>query len=256
MIKDRLILSAVVLTKDEEKHIVDCLESISFCDEIIVIDDNSQDRTVEIAKKMGLKSFAHSLNNDFSEQRNFGLSKSSCEWVLFVDADERIPENLKKEITSLISSSGRDIKVNGYFLMRQDVLWGKKLEHGEVGNIKLLRLARKDFGRWEGKVHETWNINGKMGSLKNAILHYPHENVSEFLKEINYYTTIRASELHKSSITVSWYDILLYPIGKFILNYFFKLGFLDGIPGLIVAIIMSFHSFLVRGKLWQLQNKS
>ena len=255
MKKDKIaLISAIVLTKNEEKHIVDCLESISFCQEIIVIDDNSEDRTVEIAKKMDVKVFINSLNNDFSSQRNFGLSKANGKWILFVDADERITNELKDEILKVLQAE--NVNTKGFYIKRKDSMLGKVLEHGEVGNIKLLRLAQRHAGTWIGKVHETWEINDKIGSLKNFILHYSHDNISEFLKEINYYTTIRANELNKGSITVYWHDILVYPMGKFIVNYFLKLGFLDGVPGLIFAIIMSFHSFLVRGKLWLLQNKS
>lgn len=250
--QNKIILSAVVLTKNEEKHIVDCLESISFCDEIIVIDDNSDDRTKEIAEKMGAKVFTRSLNNNFSQQRNFGLSNTNGEWVLFLDADERVTKELQYEILYVINSSNSDL--NGYLVQRKDKMWGKILEHGEVGNIKLLRLAKKNCGKWEGMVHETWNIKGRIGSLKSYIIHYPHENVSEFLKEINFYTTIRANELYQKSIKVKLQDIIVYPLGKFFLNYFIRLGFLDGTAGLVFAIIMSFHSFLVRGKLWQLQN--
>lgn len=248
-----MILSAVILTKNEEENIVDCLESVSFCDEIIIIDDNSEDRTREVAKKMGAQIFVRSLNNDFSGQRNYGLSKASRGWVLFVDADERITKELKEEIIPVIHNS---VDIRGFYIQRKDSMWGKILKHGEVGNIRLLRLARKDSGEWVGKVHESWKIHGRTSSLKNEIVHFPHENMSLFLREINFYTTIRSKELHQSLVKVSWYDIVMYPLAKFVLNYFLRLGILDGIQGLIFAILMSFHSFLVRGKLWQLRNKA
>lgn len=250
------MVSVIVLTRNEEKNIVDCLESIKWCTEIIVVDDNSEDRTVEIAKKMGAEVFTHSLNFDFSAQRNFGLEKAKNDWALFVDADERVSEDLRDEISYLISFSGRRKQLNGYFIKRRDFMWGKELKYGETENIKLLRLAKKNRGDWVGKVHEKWKIKGKTSELKNSLLHYPHQTISDFLKEINFYTDIRANELHKQHAHVYWTSIILYPLGKFIFNFFMKRGFLDRIPGLIVAIIMSFHSFLVKSKLWFINIKN
>lgn len=245
------MITAVVLTKNEEKNIVDCLESLKFCDEILVIDDNSEDRTEEIAKSFNAQVIKHSLDNDFSSQRNFGLEKASNDWVFFVDADERISDILSKEIIYATSRS----KYNGFLLKRNDIIWSKKLKHGETGQINLLRLARKDSGKWEGKVHEQWKVNGELGTLSNPLDHYPHQTITEFLKEINYYTDIRAKELFSKGVEVKWYHVVLYPKAKFIVNFFLRLGFLDGPQGFVFAIMMSFHSFLVRGKLWQLNKR-
>lgn len=242
------MVTAVVLTKNEEKNIVDCLDSLSFCDEIIVVDDKSQDRTVEIAKSYNANVFVHSLGDNFSSQRNYGLEKAKNEWVLFIDADERVSSILAKEISYKISEN----KKEGFYVKRDDVLWGRRLTHGEVGNTYLLRLGRKDRGKWKGKVHEKWELNGKKEYLKNSLDHYPHQTVGEFLKEIDFYTDLRAKELLLAGEKTSWYLILLYPKAKFFLNYILKLGFLDGLPGFLFAIMMSFHSFLVRGKLWTL----
>lgn len=245
------MITAIVLTKNEEKNIVDCLESLSFCSEILVIDDNSEDRTLEIAKKMGSKVFVHSLENDFSRQRNYGLAKTSGEWVLFIDADERVNSALAKEIILKTSEN----KYHGFFVKRVDTIWGKRLRFGEAGAAWRLRLGRKTAGKWLGVVHEGWFINEKVGELENELDHFPHQTIEEFIKEINYYTTLRADELYKSGVKIKWYDLILYPKLKFLQNFIFKLGFLDGIPGLIFSLTMSFHSFLVRGKLWILSQK-
>lgn len=248
------MISAVVLTKNEEKNIVDCLELLVWCDEIVVVDDSSEDRTLEIAQKMGAKVFVHALEDDFSKQRNFGLQQAQNDWVLFVDADERVSPELAREIKYQIANR-KNNDINGFYVKRVDFLWGRELKHGETGNMKLLRLARKDAGAWEGAVHEKWRIKGKVGELKNPLLHYPHQTISEFLREINFYTDLRAKELYMSDIPIYWTSIILYPKAKFIYNYFIKMGFLDGIPGFIFALFMSFHSFLVRGKLWLLWKK-
>lgn len=247
------MISAVVLTHNEEKNIQSCLSTIKWCDEIIVVDDESTDKTSDIARKFGATVFIRALNGNFSEQRNFGLTKAKGDWIFFVDADERVSEALWFEImqhtNSLISN------YSGFFLKRRDVIWGHELAYGETGNIKLLRLAKKDAGEWEGAVHEVWKINGNTASLNNPLMHYPHVNVEKFLREINFYTNLRAKELYSKKKKTAWVSILFYPSVKFVQNYILKLGFRDGVPGLLLALMMSFHSFLVRSKLWILCGK-
>lgn len=244
------MISAVVLAKNEEKGIRDCLLSLRWVDEKIVIDDFSTDKTVEVAEKMGARVYKKPLQNNFAEQRNFGLEKANGDWVLFVDADERVGHSLQYEMTSAINDSMGATR--GYFIKRDDILWGRKLKHGEIGTVSLLRLARKGSGRWRGAVHEEWDVKGKKETLKHHLSHYPHPTIREFLQEINYYSSLRAMELHRKRKKVNSVSIVIFPFGKFIYNYFFRLGILDGIPGLIVAVFMSFHSFLAKGKLWLL----
>jgi len=247
------MISAIVLTKDEEQNISGCLKSLSFCDEIIVIDDNSSDQTATIAKKLGAKVFHHQLEGDFAQQRNFALTKAGGDWILFVDADERISEKLKKEILHSIQIP--DNSNNGYYLKRFDHMWGKQLSHGEIGTLRLLRLVKNNAGKWKGHVHETLFVTGQTGQLKNPILHYPHPSVAQFLEAINIFSTIRAKELYEKKKPSSAIAIVAYPLGKFLQNFVLRYGFLDGTAGLVFAIIMSFHSFLVRGKLWLLWQK-
>lgn len=249
----QLKISAVVLAKNEEERILDCLKSLYFCEEILVIDDYSTDKTVELVsslKNKKIRMIHRLLGNDFSRQRNFGLREAKGEWVLFVDADEKVSEALAFEIPSTLPD-----KYLGFYIRRRDVMWGKELKYGETGNIKFLRLAKKDAGEWEGAVHEEWKIKGKVGELESPLLHYPHQTIKEFLQEINFYTSLRAKELYRRGVRSNFLSILLYPKGKFILNFILRRGFLDGVEGLIVALMMSFHSFLVRGKLWILGRK-
>lgn len=247
------MISAVVLTKNEEKNIIDCIESLKFCEEIIVIDDNSSDRTLDLIERYDskkVKVFKRDLDKDFSAQRNFGVSKTTNDWVIFVDADERIDSDLATEIKESISD-----EYAGFLIPRIDFMWGKALLHGDSGGTRLLRLFNKNKGSLKGRVHETWLTDKKVGKLINSIKHYPHQSISEFLKEINFYTDLRSEELFEKRVRVNWISIIFYPKGKFFVNFFLKLGFLDGIAGLVHAILMSFHSFLVRGKLWLLWQK-
>jgi glycosyltransferase involved in cell wall biosynthesis len=245
------MVTAVVLTKNEEKHIAECLHCLSWCEEILVIDDYSTDKTVEIAQKSGAKVYKRHLDQDFAQQRNYGLEKASQDWVLFIDADERVSEQLSYEIQALILQTS----YHGVYLYRRDIMWGKELEHGETGSIKLLRLGKKKAGKWVGKVHERWEISGRTGVCKHSLKHYPHPSVKEFLEKMQTYTDFRAQELFDKKVKVSWWHIILYPKAKFVLNYIIRLGFLDGTAGIVHAIMMSLHSFLVRGKLWGLYRK-
>ena len=244
-------LSVIVLTHDDEERIVDCLDNLGFANEIIIIDDESCDRTVELARQYTSKIYKKSLNKNFSNQRNFALNYASCEWVLFVDSDEIISKSLREEIMSAIEKGG----YSGFLIKRVDFVWGRKMSHGELSQVKLLRLARKDAGKWHGKVHETWKVVGKVGELSNPLMHVPHQNVREFVRDIDEYSSLRADELHEKSVNVPFLHILLYPLGKFIHNYWLRRGYKDGVAGLIYSMMMSFHSFLVRAKLYQLNNE-
>ena len=246
------MISVIILTKNEEENILDCLETVAWADEIIILDDNSEDRTAEIAESLKLKHLKilqKAMEEDFSKQRNYALSRATNEWVLFIDADERVSPKLRQEINDFIIEEKNKPLFNGMYVVRKDFLWGKLLKHGETGKIKLLRLARKKAGAWYGKVHEQWVVEGETDTFENHLIHYPHPTISEFLSEINFYTTIRAKELLEAHEKASVLKIIFYPKAKFIQNYFFRLGFLDGIPGMVQAILMSFHSFLVRAKL-------
>ncbi len=246
-------ISAVILAKNEEKNIIEAIKSVGFCDEILVIDDQSTDKTTSLATQLGATVISHPLNNDFSQQRNFALTKATCEWVLYLDADERVSKELQEEIVKTVQNA---TNVSGYYLRRIDFMWGKFLKHGETGNVYLLRLAKKDAGTWVGKVHETWISTEPTQELSHPLYHYPHVNVTEFLQEINFYSDIRAKELFGQKVQANVFTILAYPTGKFIQNYLAKRGFQDGTAGLVLALLMSFHSFLVRGKLWQLWQNS
>lgn len=241
-----VMISAVVLTHNDEKMLERCLKNLSWCDEVIAIDDNSTDGTVAEAKKLGAKVFFRALNDNFAVQRNFGLEKAKGEWVLFVDSDEVVSEELAKEIQGSIHGN------NGYFIKRKDYWGGRWLEYGEPGNVKLLRLAKKNTGTWVQPVHEVWKIRGTVGELTNPLLHYPHQNVAQFLDEINRYSTIYARYLYSQNVREHAWQIVGKPLAKFFVNYIWRLGFLDGTAGMVVAFMMSFHSFLVRAKLWKL----
>jgi glycosyltransferase involved in cell wall biosynthesis len=246
------MISAVILTHNDQEMIGDVLETLKWCDERIIIDDNSTDKTLDAVKPYQVTVVRHALADNFAAQRNVGLAKAKGDWVLFVDSDELVPSILRDEILDVI---GKNSITAGYYLSRNDIVFGRKLKYGETAHVKLLRLAKKTAGKWERAVHETWNIQGPVASLMTPLLHYPHASVSEFLRQINRYTTINARIFYDTGMRVSAWQILVYPKAKFIQNYILRLGFLDGVAGFVVAMMMSFHSFLTRGKIWELQQK-
>lgn len=256
------MLSGVVLTKNEEKNIESVINSLKFCDEILILDDYSTDQTAKRAKDLGARVIRRKLNNDFAGQRNFAIGESRGEWIFFVDADEEVSRELRNEILSLVagrrgeksrqdsSLKTRDKAPKAFHIKRRDIWWGRELKFGEVGKIRLLRLVKKNSGRWRGRIHETFKTSYQTATLKNYLTHRPHPTVREFLAEINSYSTIRARELADQGRQTNLFEIIFYPPGKFFLNYFLKLGLLDGAPGFVYAFMMSFHSFLVRAKLY------
>jgi len=257
-------LTGIVLTKNEENNIEKCLNSIKWCDEIIIVDDYSVDRTLEkiqISKsKFQIKSqiqiFKKKLNDDFAEQRNFGMEKASGEWVIFVDADEKVTRKLQNEISQVVLNRGRN-DICSYYIKRRDYFWGRELKYGETKKLRdrgIVRLVKKNSGKWVGKVHEEFQANCKTGKLNGFLDHYPHQTIREFINEVNFYSSLRARELLDNGKKTNVFEIIFFPLCKFIYTYFIKFGFLDGPAGFTYAFFMSFHSFLVRTKLYQYTN--
>lgn len=226
------MLSAVVLTNKDPKEIRPTLDSVAFANEIVLIRD-----------RPGF----HPLANDFAAQRNFGLSKAKGDWVLFVDDDEIVTPSLAAEIKATIVNP----KYTGYYLKRLDRYFGQTLHHGETGNIKIIRLARKDAGRFVRPVHEVWQVKGEVGELKNPLIHSRGELVAPFIDRIVLYAPIDAKELFKEGKPFSYWRLLANPIAKFISNYKIKRGLLDGDLGLFQAYLMSVQSLTIRVFQWQ-----
>lgn len=246
-----MTISAVILAKNEEKLIGQCIKSINFCDEVIVIDDYSTDKTKTIAESLGVKVLQRKLDGDFSKQRNFGIDHASGDWIIFIDADEIVSHDLKIEIKEVITK-GTDL--SSFRLRRRDYFWDNEMRFGETAEARnkgIIRLVRKGKNRWFGNVHEKYIPNDRIGRLNSFVDHYPHQSIKEFITSVNFYSTLRARELYKHGKRANVFQLILYPFGKFIYNYFIKLGFFDGPAGFVYSFMMSFHSFLVRAKLLQ-----
>ncbi len=184
---------------------------------------------------------------NFSRLRNQAMKQAKTNWVLFLDADEKLSSKLKAEINKVTLSDATASKNVNYQLKRLDVFLGKKLYFGETAQFCSTRLIQKGSGQWQGKVHEKFNSKLPLKTLKHPLIHNRQLTINQFIERLNNYTSIRAQELSQLSL----FQLLFYPPLKFIQNYIFRLGFLDGYPGLIMAFSMSLHSLMVRVKVYE-----
>lgn len=249
-----MTISAIVLARNEQENIIPCIKSLVWCDEILLVDDDSTDATVTraLSENKQIRIIKRKSDGNFSQQRNYSLEKAKGDWVIFIDSDERVSSRLAGEIKEKIKN-GKNCP--GFYLTRRDYFGGKFLKFGETGNIRFLRIGRKNAGYWEGIVHERWDIAGCKETLSTPLDHYPHPTVKEFLNKINFYTDRLVFQWKQENRKIYNWEIICYPSGKFVYNYFLKLGIFDGVPGFIHAVMMSFHSFLVRSKYYLSRNK-
>lgn len=247
----RPTISAIVITKNEADNIEDCLKSIAWTDEIIVVDSGSTDGTVELARKYTDKVFETDWPG-FGPQKNRALDKASSAWVLSIDADERITEELKSEILCTISSSA----LSCYRIPRLSSYCGKFLKHGGWWPDYVVRLFKKDSGRFsDSLVHEKVICKHKPGTLQNHIVHHTYRDVSEVIQMIDRYSSASALEILNKGRKVSFTDALTHAAWSFLRTYLFKLGFLDGKEGLMLATSNSQLSYYKYLKAYFLQKQ-
>ncbi len=245
-------ISAIVITKNEEKNIKNCLKSLSWADEIIVVDNGSKDRTVEFARQFTSKIYTTSFKS-FAKKREVGQKKAKFDWLFYLDADERIGEELKKEIRKAVKRE----KLAAYEIPRQNIIFGKKMLHGGwYPDFNTRLIKKKRLLGWFGKVHESPKIDGKIGKLKNPITHLTHQNVTSCLKSIIEWTQIEADLLFKTNHPpVTLITFLKTVPAEFFRRLIFKRGFQDGIQGLIESFLQAFNTFIVYTRLWELQQE-
>lgn len=235
------MITLVILAKNEAGNLKKLLPTLAWAGEILVLNDQSTDKTAEIATKAGARVISHPNHKDLAAARNLALKKAKYSWVLFLDADERLPEETVDEILNVIKKPLSE----GYAIRRDDVFMGKRLRFGEVKDQWLVRLGKKNAGSWQRPVHETWEIV-KVRRLKQPILHYSHPNTRQFLSQVKTFAKKDAQHRHHQGEEVNLLDLAFLPLGKFLYTFFYKQGFRDGLPGLVYSLFMSYHSFLVR----------
>ncbi|GHT37071.1 alpha-L-glycero-D-manno-heptose beta-1,4-glucosyltransferase [Endomicrobiia bacterium] len=247
-------ISAYVLTKNEERHIKDCIESINWADEVIIVDDFSTDNTVEIASKMGCKVVQNKFEY-FGKQRNFALSQCLYEWVVCVDADEKITPELRLEIECELQNSPT---CDAFIASRKSKFINKWILHsGWYPDYRHPVLFNKNKMRYKDQlVHEDIDYKGKKFYFKGSILHYPYDNIKQFVKKSDLYTDLGAEEMFKKGVKFTVLNLFVNPFVMFIKMYVIKRGFLDGLTGFILALsYSSFYTLMKYIKLWDLESK-
>ena len=245
-------ISAVIITLNEEANIEDCLKSVSWAREIVVVDAESTDRTREIA--LGFTREVHEKKwEGYSEAKRFAVSRAGSEWVLSLDADERVTPGLRREIESLPPRAG----VDGYMVPIAPFFLGRWIKHcGWYPGLKL-RLFRKDAASiTEKRLHEGIRVQGEVGRLENPLLHYAYPTVRSYFEKFTRYTDIAAAELRDNGVRAGLFDLVARPFYSFIKMYLFKLGFLDGVEGFILCIFSAFYVFVKYAKLRELHRQS
>ncbi|MEQ8323632.1 MAG: glycosyltransferase family 2 protein [Vicingaceae bacterium] len=236
-------LSVVIITRNEERNIRRCLESIKrIADDITVIDSLSTDRTVEICREMGATVYSQEFLGHV-EQKNFAITKAKYPHILSLDADEALDETLKKEVQKIKENWSQD----GYSMNRLTNYCGKWIYHCGWYPDKKLRLWDSAKGKWEGiNPHDEFRLEkGAAAShLAGNILHYSYHSISDHIKQVNYFTDISAKANLMKGKRGSLLQILFSPLVKFFRDYVFKLGFLDGYYGLVICMISSHATFL------------
>ncbi|MEK6692593.1 MAG: glycosyltransferase family 2 protein [Nitrospirota bacterium] len=243
-------LSVAIITHNEEKDIRDCLESVKWADEIVVVDSFSNDKTVEICREYSDKVYQREWSG-FSNQKNNAIDLTNNPWVLVVDADERVSEGLKKEIKEILN---KDPEFNGYFIPRKSYFLRKWIRYSGWYPDYSVRLFRKDKGRFEQReVHESVKIDGKTGKLKNPLEHYTYSSLSEYIKRMDTYSTLAAREMVNDGKRTGIVSIISRSLFTFFRMYVLQQGFREGMHGLLLAIFYSYYTFVKYAKLWEMK---
>ena len=245
-------LSVVVLTRNEESNIADCLKSVAWADELIVLDSFSDDRTVEIARERGARVVQHAFEN-WAVQRDYGLSIPENEWVFFVDADERGTGELGREVHRVIQ---QDSPV-GWWVPRRNYIWGKWIRHAGWYPDYQLRLLRRDRARYDRtrEVHEVVILDGEEGFLEHTLTHYNYDTVGQFLSKQEFYSHYEAGILLKQGVRPRPYTFISQPLREFWRRYVRLEGYRDGGHGLLLSVLLGYYTFLTYLRLWRLRRR-
>lgn len=244
------MLSVVVITKNEERRIKACLESIKWVDEIIVVDNGSQDKTLEIVEKYTKKVFKTNLQ-DFSEIRNLGMEKASGEWVLFIDSDERVTNLLRAEIEALVVLSD----ASAYAISRKNIVFGREVNYSPFWPDWVIRLLKKDqFEEWVGKVHEYPKFKGDLGYTKNSLIHLTHRNIDQIvLKSLEWSKIDAKLRLDANHPKMSGWRFLRIFISEVFNQGIARKGFFNGTIGVMDSLLQTFSMLISYIRLWQMQ---
>jgi glycosyltransferase involved in cell wall biosynthesis len=242
-------ISVVISAYNEEKVLVRCLKSVRWADQIIVIDNSSTDSTKEIAQKYATDVFSQPNQLMLNINKNYGFGKAKSDWILNLDADEEVTPELKDEILRIINSEN---PFDGYWIPRKNIIFGKWIQHGLWWPDKQLRLFKRSNGKFNcQRIHEYVQVDGTIGEIKEPYIHYNYESISQYITKLDRCTTSEAIELLDTQYKYNWADAIKFPVSDFVKIFFAQHGYMDGLHGLVLALLQSFYSFTTFTKLWE-----
>lgn len=236
-------ISVFIITFNEEGKIERCLKSLDWVDEIVIVDSFSNDKTVAICNRYTDKIYKKQFI-DYTDQKNFALSKTSCDWVLSIDADEEVTSELKKELLSLLS---KDSVCPAYRIRRKSRIFGRWLKFSGTQHDAPIRLWRKGRAHFYQPIHEKVTVEGAVGRLKNFLRHYTYESLSEYMTRLNRYTTMEAGWFITSKKRMEK-SVAIRSLSMFIKRYIVDLGILDAMPGFLFSVLSAYYTFVKHAK--------
>lgn len=246
-------ISASIIVFNEEDNIAELCETLSWCDEIVIVDSSSTDKTVEIARRYTDKIFQREFKG-YKDKHEFADSKTTGEWIFWIDADERVTPELQKAIEELKTKDEKQLP-DGFWIARKTWYLGRWIKHSGWYPDYQMRLYRKSNSYWDGvSPHETARVKGQTEKISGEFLHYTKRSLSEHQKVMDSYTSLAAECLVKNGKTVGAFGLFFNAIAAFFRTYFLKQGLRDGIPGLIIAMFTAYSVFLKYAKVWEKNN--
>jgi len=246
-------LSVTIIAWNEEERLRACLESVAWAEEILVIDAESTDKTVQVAREFTDKIWVRPWPG-FAEQKNFALDQATCEWVLSLDADERVTPELRERISRIVRANGPG---DGYSIPRKNIFWGAWVRHGGLYPDYQLRLFRRAAGRFvDSAVHESVVVEGHVERLAEPLLHHSYRGLDDFVARSNRYSALAARDIVARGGRAGVLDLALRPLGRFLSMYVARGGFLDGWRGFVLAVLYANYVFLRVAKTWEARRGS
>lgn len=251
MTRDKLPLSVAIIAKNEEDRLPECLASVAFADEVVVVDSGSTDRTVEIAREFGAVVHVESWQG-FGRQKQLAIDRCRHDWVLVLDADERVSPEAEEEIRDMLAAG----TCVAYSFPRKNYFCGRWLKHAGWWPDRVVRLFRKDSARMsERSVHESLEVHGPVGDLRQPLIHYANKGLAQTLSKVNHYSSAGANELFAQGKSASIIKALLRAAWSFLHNYILRGGFLDRGEGFVMAVSDFMNVFFKYAKLRELQKQ-
>jgi glycosyltransferase involved in cell wall biosynthesis len=245
----RRLLTAIIPTYNEEATLRDCLESVRFADEILVVDSFSTDRTLDIAREHGVRILQHEYVYS-ARQKNWAIPRATHEWILLVDSDERVTPGLRDEILGILAGPPRH---DGYWILRANHFLGKRIRRCGWGSDRVIRLFRRDVARYQDReVHAEIDLPGPLPVLEHPLEHHSFRSFAQYFRKLQLYSEWGAAQLYKDGARAGVVEIFGRPVTRFLKMYLLKLGILEGMHGLVLSMLGAFTVYLKYARLWEL----